>query len=150
MLSFIPRVRTALKIVKLGYFCLIIALCWAIFGPTRSHADRAVLPLQTEKWTSSTITSDEVFIVYRDQHGHFACREATKTEREHINQRPGGGATRLIYSGARRGKAGVSAERLVDNSTSGLALFPSAGLRIVLHGTSQLEQNQQAKNAFIT
>src|SRR6185295_19381057 len=37
----------------------------------------------------------------------------------------------------------------VDNSTSGLALFPSAGLRIVLHGTAQLEQNQQAKAAFI-
>src|SRR6185369_9101890 len=29
-------------------------------------------------------------------------------------------------------------------------LLPSAGLRIVLHGTTQLEQNQQAKNAFIT
>ncbi len=148
MLSLNPRVRTARQIAKFGYFCLIIALCWAIFGPTSSQAGRsAPLPLQTEAWTSS---SDEIFIVYRDQQGHFACREATRTERERINKRSRGGETRLIYSGAQRGKAGLSAERSVDNSTSGLALLPSAGLRIVLHGTTQLDQNQQAKNAFIT
>ena len=142
MLSFIPRVRTAPKIAKFAYFCLIIALGWAIFGPTSSHAGRsAPPPLQTEAWTSSTSTSDEIFIVYRDQHGHFACREATKTERERINKRSRGGETRLIYSGARRGKTGLSTERSADNSTTGLSLLPSAGLRIVLHGTTQLEQN---------
>src|SRR6185295_12796322 len=100
MLSFIPRALFAPKIAKFGYFCLIIALCWAIFGPTRSHARRAV-PLQNDAWTSST-TSDEVFIIYRNERGEFTCREATKTERERINKRPGGGETRLIYSGARR------------------------------------------------
>ena len=134
--------------VKFGYFCVIVALCWAIFGPTRSHAGRFV-PLQTQAWTSSTSTSDEVFIIYRNERGQFACREANKTERERINKRSGGGATRLIYSGASRGKGGLTAERSVEDPTTGLALFPSAGLRIVLHGTTQLEQNQQAKNAFI-
>src|SRR3954465_15803175 len=105
MLSLIPRVRSARKIVNFGYFCLIIALCWAIFGPISSHAGRSVLPpLQTEAWTSSTSTSDEIFIVYRDQHGRFACREATKTERERINKRSASGETRLVYSGARRTK----------------------------------------------
>ncbi len=149
MFSFNPRVRSAPKIVTFGYFCLIIALCWAIFGPTSSHAGRFAPPLQTEGWTSSTSTSDEVFIIYRNERGQFACREANKTERERINKRPGGGATRLIYSGASRGKGGLTAERSVNDPTTGLALFPSAGLRIVLHGTTQLEQNQQAKNAFI-
>ncbi|HEU5130926.1 MAG TPA: NF038122 family metalloprotease, partial [Pyrinomonadaceae bacterium] len=60
---------------------------------------------------------------------------------------PGGGATRIIYNGASKDRARLSAERSGDNSL--LALQPSAGLRIVLHGTTQLEQNQQAKNAFI-
>jgi hypothetical protein len=151
MLSFIPRVRSAPKIIKFGYFCLIVALCWTIWGPTSSHAGRAVPPpLQTEAWTSSTSTNDEIFIIYRNERGQFACREANKTERERINKRPGGGETRLIYNGApRRSKGGLSAERLVDDPATGLALFPSAGLHIVLHGTTQLEQNPQAKNAFI-
>src|ERR1044072_2788943 len=148
MLSFNPRVRSAPKIVKFGYFCLIVALGWAIFGSTSSHAGRSVQPLQTESWTSST-TSDEIFIIYRNERGQFLCRVANKTERERINKRSGGGATRLIYNGAPRTKSGLSAERLIDDPTTGLALFPSAGLHIVLHGTTQLEQNQQAKNAFI-
>src|ERR1044072_3377075 len=147
MLSFILRVRSAPKIVTFGYLCLIIGFGWVILGPTSSHAGRSV-PLQTERWTSST-TSDEVFIIYRNERGKFACREANKTERERINKRSGGGTTRLIYSGAPRTKAGLTAERLIDDPTTGLALSPSAGLRIVLHGTTQLEQNQQAKNAFI-
>src|SRR5215213_4150362 len=148
MFSFNPRALIAPKIAKFGYFCLIIALGWAIFGPTSSHAGRSAPPLQTEAWTSST-TNDEIFIVYRDQHGRFACRAATKTERERINKRSGGGATRLIYNGAPKSKGGLTADRAVDDSTSTMALLPSAGLRIVLHGTTQLEQNQQAKNAFI-
>src|SRR6185369_13239027 len=117
LFSFITRVRTAPKIAKFGYFCLIIGLCWSIFGPTSSHAGRfAPLPLQTEAWTS--VTADEIFIVYRDQDGKFACREATKTERERINKRSRSGETRLIYSGARRTKAGLTADRSTDNSTT--------------------------------
>jgi len=77
-------------------------------------------------------------------------RPADTTPDEDDRTHPGaGGATRLIYSGASRGKGGLTAERSVNDPTTGLALFPSAGLRIVLHGTTQLEQNQQAKNAFI-
>src|SRR5678816_1645439 len=104
--------------VKFGYFCLIIALCWAIFGPTRSHAGRFAPPLQGEKWTSSTGTSDEVFIIYRNERGQFACREANKTERERINKRSGGGSTRLIYNGASRGKGSLTTERSVTDPTT--------------------------------
>jgi hypothetical protein len=151
MLSFIPRLRTAPGIVKFGYLCLIMALGWAIFWPTASEAGRARLAVPPSQvpspaWNSST---EEIFIVYRDQSGKFACRVATKAERDRINGRSGGGPTRLIYSGARRAKGDLSAERSVDDSTAGLALQPSAGLRIVLHGTTQLDQNQTAKNAFI-
>ena len=150
MFSFILRVRTAPKFVKLGYLCLILALGWSIFWPSTSEAGRtrpsARPPQQVsnQAWTSSTAT-DEIFIVYRNERGQFACREATKAERDRINKRSGGGPTRLIYSGARRSKGDVSAERSGDDLTSNLALQPSAGLRIVLHGTAQLDQNQTAK-----
>jgi N-acetylneuraminic acid mutarotase len=62
----------------------------------------------------------------------------------------GGGPTRVIYSGApRRQDMPYGSELWTSDETRGLALQASAGLRIVLHGTSQLEQNQTAKNAFI-
>ena len=65
-------------------------------------------------------------------------------------RRSGGGSTRVIYSGApRRQDMPYGNERWTSDETAGLALQVSAGLRIVLHGTSQLEQNQTAKNAFI-
>src|SRR6185369_5456804 len=98
MLSFILRARSARKIVTFGYFCLIIALCWAIFGPTSSHAGRFAPPLQNQAWTSSTSTSDEVFIIYRNARGQFVCREANKTERERFYISDAGGVTRFIYS----------------------------------------------------
>src|ERR1041385_7483680 len=134
-------VRYAPRVVRLGYLCLLIVLCWAIFQPTPSRAKQA--------WSVPTSADDQVFVIYRNKNGQFACREATKTEREHINRRPTAGSTRLIYSGAQKGKGNSFSERLTENSTQLSALQPSAGLRIVLHGTTQLDQNQQAKNAFI-
>jgi len=57
---------------------------------------------------------------------------------------------RTIYSGApRRKEMPFGTEAWTSDETTGLALKVSAGLRIVLHGTNQLEQNQNAKNAFI-
>jgi hypothetical protein len=53
----------------------------------------------------------------------------------------------LIYEGASREKA--SALSMSSDSTGMPTLLTSAGLRIVLHGTTQLNQNLQAKNAFI-
>jgi N-acetylneuraminic acid mutarotase len=57
---------------------------------------------------------------------------------------------RVIYSGApRRKDLPYGSQLWISDEAGGLALQVSAGLRIVLHGTSQLEQNQAAKNAFI-
>ncbi len=76
------------------------------------------------------------------------CRPATKAERDQINSRPQGGRTRVIYPGAPRKFDKPTANRILDPGISA-NLLPSAGLRIVLHGTTQLDQNQTAKNAFI-
>lgn len=130
-------VRSAYRAVRFGYLCLLVALCWAIFGSSASDAQRTTL---------STVPDDEIFVVYRDADGRFACRAANKLERDRINQRPGGGPAQLIYEGApRNGKT----RPLKSTSGSTVSLLPSAGLRIVLHGTTQLNSNQQAKDAFI-
>ena len=130
-------VRSASRAVRFGYLCLLVALCWAMFGPSASDAQRTTL---------STVPDDEIFIVYRDAEGRFACRAANKAERDRINQRPGGGPANLIYKGAPRDGKTTTLKSL---SGSTVSLLPSAGLRIVLNGTTQLNQNEQARNAFI-
>src|SRR6185369_14680529 len=94
-----------------------------------------------------TVADDDVFIVYRDANGRYACRAANKAERDRLNRRSGGGRTHLIYEGASREKA--KALRSPSDSTPMPALQTSAGLRIVLHGTNALSQNPQARDAFI-
>jgi alpha-tubulin suppressor-like RCC1 family protein len=86
--------------------------------------------------------------MYRDGRGDIACRAATKAERDAINSRTNAGPTRIIYAGAPRDSES-NAQRSESDTTPGLNLLPSAGLRIVLHGTTQLDQNQEAKNGFI-
>jgi hypothetical protein len=107
------------------------------------------------------------FVVYRNAAGEVTCREATPAERQRImDARPGDGL-HVIYKGAPRTRtaAGIVEEYPTGNdyssgddtsSTSAAttgstlaALQPSAGLHIFLHGTAQLEANQDAKNAFI-
>ena len=113
------------------------------------------------------------FVIYRDASGEIACRVATAEERRRIMDARDGDL-HLIYRGAPRTRtpAGVVESESYSTSSEGYstsdvssgkdggistsaattslpALLPSAGLHIFLHGTSQLEQNQAAKNAFI-
>jgi hypothetical protein len=94
---------------------------------------------------------EDSFVLYQNEQGETACRVATPAERESIHAND---ATHVIYRGApvRRKVTEYGYDVLEYNSaqdTSGLALLPSAGLTIVLQGTSQLEANPTAKAAFI-
>ena len=90
------------------------------------------------------------FVLYQNELGAAVCRKATEVEHQQITERSGGGATELIYSGAPlRSQMPYGAATWTSDAAPGLLLQPSAGLRIVLHGTAQLNQNQTAKNAFI-
>ncbi|MBC7932911.1 MAG: hypothetical protein H7Z38_20300 [Rubrivivax sp.] len=95
--------------------------------------------------------NSESFVIYVNARGEVTCRIATLAERVRITERSGD--KRVIYSGAPRRPTTGGEEKFsnAESATSGTlpALQPSAGLRIVLHGTAQLEQNQEAKNAFI-
>ena len=94
--------------------------------------------------------SGAAFVIYMNAQGEATCRVATPSERRQIMQRSG--ESRVIYAGAPRRDA-TSAKDLSPNAPPANLpnLLPSAGLRIVLHGTTQLDQpqNQAAKNAFI-
>lgn len=125
---------------------LLAGLCWAIFPPHSSHARFQTNPTP-QNWTTST-NGDDTFVIYQNERGEMACRHATKAERDQINSRHKGGSTRVIYAGAPRLRDKTN-EQMALESPPGVNLLPSAGLRIVLHGTTQLEQNQEAKNAFI-
>ena len=99
--------------------------------------------------TGSTVRN-KAFVAVQNERGEIACRPATAEERRVSAARNGGGPTRVIYSGAPRRKDMPYGSQLwTSDEAAGLALQVSAGLRIVLHGTSQLEQNQTAKNEFI-
>lgn len=89
------------------------------------------------------------FVLYQDERGDIACRQATRAEHQRISERGNGGPTRVIYEGAPLRSQMLYGATWTPDPMSGLLLQPSAGLRIVLHGTTQLAQNQQAKNAFI-
>ena len=129
-------------------FALLAGLCCALFWPRSSQAkfQPGTTP-QLANWTIAT-NDDDIFVLYKNEHGQTQCRPATKAERDQIKSRQLGGSTRVIYPGAPRKFDKPSANRVLDPGIS-VNLLPSAGLRIVLHGTTQLEQNQTAKNAFI-
>ena len=90
----------------------------------------------------------QTFVVYQAENGETVCREADATEHQRIIKYRTRGPTKVIYSGAPLRNQLPFATTWRDPIT-GLTLQPSVGLRIVLHGTSQLDQNQEARNAFI-
>src|SRR5215208_455972 len=152
MLPSIFQERLQSRLVRFGYVCLLAALAWTLFWPAPSRAGlslRQVPQTQNQIWSSSTDADEQIFVVYRNERGEFACRDATKTERERINGRRRGGSTRLIYDGAAKQRSKSGTQKSTSVPTPDLALQPSAGLRIVLHGTTQLKQNPQAEAAFI-
>ncbi len=88
------------------------------------------------------------YVISRDALGKIVCRDATASELSQLNQRDG--ESQVIYEGApnlnlARGKNNVVPNALLQT------LQPSAGLRIVLHATANLNQSQNtaARNAFI-
>jgi len=146
MLRFIFLPRYASRAVA---FALFAGLCWALLSPQPSAAQ---LQIQTTTPRNPTWTfspgDEDVFVLYQNERGETTCRPATKAERDQIDSRRSGGPARVIYPGAPRERDGANAIRSLE-STTGLNLLPSAGLRIVLHGTTQLDNTPAAKNAFI-
>jgi alpha-tubulin suppressor-like RCC1 family protein len=94
--------------------------------------------------------ASQSFVLYRNDLRDTVCREATEPERQQISQRANAGTTRVIYPGAPlRSQMPDGAANWSPDPAANLILQTSAGLRIVLHGTTQLDQNPTAKNAFI-
>jgi hypothetical protein len=96
--------------------------------------------------------SQEGYVIFQNARGETVCRKAEEAELELFEDRSAAGAPVVIYDGAPYQRQTAKGEEMLMATapdSTGLALQPSAGLRIVLHGTQQLEQNQAAKNAFI-
>ena len=126
------------RLVLLSCALSIVALC--VSPASAQHFSNPNL--------SSTQSEQDAFVIRRTSTGDSSCREATDVERASISQRRKDQSFVLIYGGAPTRRSQSKVEGFVE-SASGLTLQPSAGLHIVLHGTAQLNQNQQAKNAFI-
>jgi hypothetical protein len=128
---------------------IILTVAVGIAGPF------AQLMTQGQIITSATPASPinkrdkEVFVIYRNAAGETVCREANSDEKRRLLQRDDSGPTHTIYSGGRR--SGIDNEKISASpmTESGAALLPSAGLRIVLHATQQLQNNVTARDAFI-
>src|ERR1700738_4333982 len=101
-------------------------------------------------WSPSAGGADasQAFVLYQDEQGETGCRQATGAEGPRICERANSGPTRVIYEGAPLRSQMLYGATWTPDPFSGLTLQASAGLRIVLHGTTQLDQNQEAKNAF--
>ena len=119
---------------------LLIASGWIISQVASAQVDR--LALTNNKASAST----QAFVMYLNARGKATCRVATSSERSQIMRRRGDSV--VIYAGAPRASETSAREPGANASQPNLQM--SAGLRIVLHGTSQLNQNLTAKNAFIT
>src|SRR5436190_18427712 len=102
-----------------------------------------------ERWTALSQTTSPAFIISQNDKGETTCSEVTSKDHRLTIDRLTAGPTRVIYSGAPRYKDLPAGTQMWNSPEAGLPLQPSAGLRIVLHGTTQLEQNQTAKAAFI-
>jgi hypothetical protein len=129
-----------------------ILLCLLAFLTASAGVASAIANAQGESTSASEkrARNSEAFVMYVNARGEVTCREATPDERRRIMERTGD--TTVIYGGAPRRRTGTGEEDfspLASTNSTLPALQPSAGLRIILHGTSQLEQNQDAKNAFI-
>src|SRR5689334_2312989 len=92
-------------------------------------------------------SQEETFVILREGDGKTVCRIANAAEHERIISRDRNGKFKLIYAGAPV-KPRVSLSSTWVEPNTGLTLLPSAGLHIILHATTQLNQNTQAKNAF--
>jgi hypothetical protein len=111
--------------------------------PSASVSEQSSFALQ------KTARNEDVFVIYRDEKGESVCRIATPEERRSLSRRGEAGPTRTIYPGGRRPWMDDLNAAAPSATEFGTPLLPSAGLRIVLHGTQQLQDNPTARDAFI-
>ena len=136
--------------MKRTFLTSLLSLLLVFAGPASliASAQSAATPASKDPELS------DAYVLYQNERGETVCREATVVERRHILERRGANL-RTIYSGAlRRGAFPGGDEKFTANATTtsdepAMNLLPSAGLRIVLHGTAQLDQHPEAKQAFI-
>ena len=103
------------------------------------------------------VRETETFVLYQDERGEIVCRVASPDEILGIIEDGKGRGTRVIYGGAPspRSDSDGGADKFTANAITSSdgepaqSLLPTAGLRIVLRGTAQLEQHPEAKQAFI-
>jgi hypothetical protein len=140
--------------LKNSFLSSLLAMLLAFSGPASLvvAAQDGAAPAPAATPTPKGRWDSEVFIISRNEKGETVCRLATPAERRHLAQpekaRPG---RVLIYPGARQpqAEAGDVTSPRVPQTDSGQALMPSAGLNIVLHGTTNLNNNIAARDAFI-
>lgn len=120
---------------------IVLLLTLSIAAPLLAHHNTKSAPV------TQTIESRDTFILHRSTKGETTCKVATPVEENKFSVVPVNGEHHVIYNGAPLRRAGR--DRWRPTFAPELSLQTSAGLRIVLHGTAQLEQSQTAKNAFI-
>ncbi|HZB47217.1 MAG TPA: NF038122 family metalloprotease, partial [Pyrinomonadaceae bacterium] len=146
-----PRTLLALR----RALAVLLTLLTAITGPASlALAQEAQQEAPAAAATAVKQPDENVFVIYRDETtGETACREATPAEKLELDRGGDAGPTNVIYEGGERLFApdggGVKGARANLTTETGLALQPSVGLRIVLHGTTQLQNNPAARDAFI-
>jgi Calx-beta domain-containing protein len=113
--------------------------------PTSPSAGVEQLSLALQK----TGRDEEVFVMYRNERGESVCRIASAEEKRRLSRRGEAGLTRIIYPGGTRPWIDELNAAAPAATETGTTLLPSAGIRIVLHGTQQLQNNPTARDAFI-
>lgn len=138
-------------------FVLMLTLLAALGGPlflvlgqthSKSSAPSASVSEQFSLASQKTARNEDVFVIYRNERGESVCRNATPEEKQRLSRR-GAGDTRIIYPGGKRPWMYDLNATAPAATETGTPLLPSAGLRIVLHGTQQLQNNPAARDAFI-
>jgi hypothetical protein len=148
----LKRIAAARRVVSCALSVALLASFLLPLAPmARAAAQGAAPDAQTNaSATRKTRWNSDVFVITSDDAGNTVCREATAAERLELTSPDAGAPGRvLIYEGAPLADASDKTATNVFVTETGQRLLPSAGLRIVLHGTSQLNSNVQARDAFI-
>jgi hypothetical protein len=132
-------------LASLAYLPLYVLAQRVLAQPALAH-QQTNAPQTSAARIDKSGASSEVFVIYRDDKGESVCRKATAVEKARLLERHSAGPANTIYAGGRL--AGESGKSPLTTA-SGTQLLPSAGLRIVLHATSQLQNNPAARDAFI-
>ncbi|MBA3354817.1 MAG: hypothetical protein H0U18_02530 [Pyrinomonadaceae bacterium] len=114
-----------------------------------SHAPSVSVSEQSLLALEKIGRNEDVFVIYRDEKGESVCRSATPDEKRSLLKRGKAGPTSTIYPGGKRPWKDEFNASAPAGTELGTPLLPSAGLRIVLHGTQQLQNNPTARDAFI-